>query len=780
MNNDYTTDIIPLDFGLDLVEPKPIAQSGTLSTCLNYEITDRSGLRRIDGHERFDGRVGGEASVFWVLGHSSGTVLVGDILFVDTLGTLVGGDFTSEEGCEVLGVVVAVNTANLCTIAVINDELFPIVRNEDGYVTTLAPAVDRVLFKADKSTKAVSTIGSLASVQDIRSFATSEQNHYNLILEYKQLLRSNVTELPGTVLASYTYKGIHYAVVSSLDNLTAKLYYSASERVESKRAFISGLHGGWRELDMGYAATGSSGKGVDGAVVWNRIEQGLANQAFAGVDPLYYITDGASVFTARLVSYYVTEGEISAGDAVANVQFSDLVNVSGPAVVPTSGFSVYTTATYTEANRILTLTSSFVEQTLPGLSELQIRRSRYQLMDTNYYATDSLGSVYGVSGASRPFYFNEDYFAYIYTQPVETVFARHIERTSESLALGYPDGQVLLSVAGEPWNYSGLDGAYANGFGHPIRGLLQLQGDTLAVFTSKSVRAIQGTTIDNYVPRVLAPKTGTIEYTVEQLGDAIFCSPSGVITLSQSEKYGDFSGMPISYKVNPLLRPKTSKEYRIVASTVVRNKNQYRVFSADGTVFTFTFREGKGFESTTQKYYVNRNNNSDAVGREFIPAGLSSVLDENGEEYILASHYAPYSRSTSNYMYRLEQGWGFDGQSIPASFDVNWYFAQNPFMNKVLRKVRLDGISLGRATVAVRTAKDYDNTGISSPVRASLPKRVEYIQINDTPYTSMANVEERGLNIAVKVEHLPELLATEPTHTIQTLFIQFTGAKSDA
>lgn len=778
MNNDYLTDIIPLDYGLDLVEPKPVAKSGSLSNCLNYEITDRSGLRRIDGYERFDGRIGGEADQFLTVGYSSGIVVVNDILVIDTLNTLTAGETTQEEGAEVFGVVVEALPFSRCVVAVINDGLFPVVRDSDGYVSNLAPTVVRALFKVNKPNKQLESLGNVVSVQDIRLAATSEQDHYADIEAYKAALRSQVTAPTGAVLATYTYKGIQYAIV---DNATgaSKIFFCASERVEAKNPNIPNMHGGWRSLDMGYKLLADSGKGVGGAVVWNKIEKGDEFRDFTAA-PTYWISNGTTTFTCTLVSYFIRSGSIAASNAVADLQIANLVRISGSGTEPGVGYSVYASATISEPNRICTLTATATEQILPSLQVIQLAKSRFQLMDSNYYALDGLGSVYGVSGAGRPFYFNDNYFAFVYTQATETAFARHVERHSESLALGYSDGQVVLSVAGEPWNFDGNAGAYANGFGHTIRGLLQLQGDTLAVFTSKKVAAIQGTTIDNYVPRILAPKTGAVEYTVNQLGDAIFCSPSGVMTLSQSEKYGDFAGEPISYKVNPLLRPKTAKEGRIVAATTVRNKNQYRVFSSDGTVFTFTFREGKGFESTTQRYYVNRNNNNDAEGREFIPMGLSSVLDENGEEYVLASHYAAYSRSVSNFVYRMEQGWGFDGQSIPASFDANWYFAQNPFMNKVMRKVRLDGISLGRATLGVRTAKDYDASNISSPVRASLPKRLEYIQIRDTPYTSMANVEERGLNIAVKVEHLPELSNTEPPHTVQTLFIQFTGAKSDA
>lgn len=777
--NDYLRDIIPLDFGLDLVEPKPLARSGSLSHCVNYEITDRSGLRRIDGFERFDGRLGGEADTFWRIGHAPATYALGDILAIDTLGTFTGSQTTASEGFELLGIIVAQESPTFSTIAVINDGLFPVSRDDDGYVTDLAAVAPYVLYRVNKNTKALAASGNLASVQDVRFASQSPQDHYNRLQAHKNYLRSTVSVLSGAVLATYTYKGIHYAVVNQGGNQTAKLFFCASETVEAVNPQLPTIHGGWRSLDMGHICAFVAGKNTGTNVVWNKIEKGLGFMGFAAA-PTYFLTDGASVFSATLVSYFISSGSLAAGNATGFLQFGDLVRLSGTAPLPGNNFGVFVTPTYTEANRISTVSGAFTAQVLPGLAPMQEASSRYVLMDNNFYATSGLGAIYGVSGASRPFYMNNRYFAYIFTQPTEAVFARHVDKISSALAVGYSDGRVSVSVPGEPWNYSGQDGAYEAGFGHPCRGLLQLQGDTLAVFTSKGVYAIQGTTTDNYTPRTLSPKVGTIEYTVEQLNEAIFVSPSGVMTLTQTEKYGDFAGEPISYKVNPLLRRKTSKEGHIITSTVVRAKNQYRVFAADGTVFTLTYREGKGFEPTTQKYYVGRNSNLDSAGREFIPRALSSVLDENGEEFILGAHYATYSRTTSNYVYRMERGWGFDGTSIPAEFSVNWYFARDPFINKVLRKVRVDGLSLGRASLAVRTAKDYNNEYSLTAVKCSIPRTTEYIQINETPYTGMASIEERGLNIAVKLEHLPEFSNVEPSHTVQTLFVQFTGAKPDA
>jgi hypothetical protein len=311
--------------------------------------------------------------------------------------------------------------------------------------------------------------------------------------------------------------------------------------------------------------------------------------------------------------------------------------------------------------------------------------------------------------------------------------------------------------------------------------MLAMAGDTLGVFCSNGVFAIQGTNTDNYQKRNLLAKTGAVEYTVVALGgDAVFCSHAGVVSLSQSDKYGDFVGEPISYKVTPLIRPKTSKEGALVVAIPVRVKNQYRVFAADGTIFTFTFKEGQGFQPTTQGYYVNPTNYTDLNGKEFIPLAISSVLDHNGEETILASHYSPTSREATNYVYKLDSGWGFDGKAIKAEADINWYFAGNPFINKVLRKVRIDGVSLGKATLKVTTSKDYENEFQDTQVPANLPRQADYIKSSDTPYSTMANVAERGFNIGLKVVHEPTLTEHEPPHTLQALFVQFTGAKTDA
>lgn len=841
----YNTDVIALDFGLDLTTPKPVAPSGTLSGCLNYEITDRVGLKRIDGFERFDGRLGGGCETFWEIGHSGGMYVQGSIVAARFLDSPV-------LTYSILGVVVEVISSGVFRMAVLNDLILPVIRDADGLVTEMAATQVR-LATVDPLTKQVTDHSPPSFVRDIRYAVPSPQSQQESIRQYQSYLRSSVSALSSAPVMAATYQSVHYAasgakrmVVTSpgtinitsvpgtligctgsgvtavvtkvvnqgtsasvyyqdvsgvyasasgtvtglsgtansaaitnstfpvgtfgASNDCAEIFFCADEQTEFDRFF--GIRQGWRRLDMGWEFSFSNGSNPS---LPGKFDRGLG----IGSQTNYWISNGTTTFSCELNSYSIASGTFQAGTAAGRMSISALALVAGTYAAPSTGWAIYRAASIIPANKLADVVSPMTYNYLPGVSELLAARSMYQVRDKNFYATDGLGLLFGVSGASRAFYFNTDRFSFITTSPSETSNPRHLGFISNSLALGYADGRVQVSVPGEPWNYSGVDGGYEYGAGYPVRGLLQMQGDTIGVFTSSGVFAIQGTSQDNYVGRTLVPNIGTVEYTVVSVGDAVFVSPAGIVALSQSEKYGDFVGSPISFKINPLLRPLARKAGSIVAALPVRNKNQYRLYCLDGTIFTMTFREGKMAEATTQRYFVTRGNLEDARGKFVVPLALSSVLDEDGQESLLFSHFSPNSRAQTSFMYKLDSGWGFDGTSMPAFFDVNWYFADQPFVNKVLRKVRIDGESRGSASINLRTAADYLPT-YSRPVEGNLPQDRQYLSSLDRPYSTMVNVEERGLNVAVKAEHVTEFSAPEPPHTLQTLFIQFTGAKTDA
>lgn len=67
----YQTDGFKLDKGLNLVDPKMFIEPGSLKNCLNYEVVDRIGYKRIDGFSSFDGNTLPSQETFWTITDSS-------------------------------------------------------------------------------------------------------------------------------------------------------------------------------------------------------------------------------------------------------------------------------------------------------------------------------------------------------------------------------------------------------------------------------------------------------------------------------------------------------------------------------------------------------------------------------------------------------------------------------------------------------------------------------------------------------------------------------------
>ena len=77
-------DNVILDGGLDLVRARPAVLPGFIRECLNYEVGWRRGYTRIEGFERFDGRISPSTTTGWVF---------------NVFDTDITGTFTAPETC---------------------------------------------------------------------------------------------------------------------------------------------------------------------------------------------------------------------------------------------------------------------------------------------------------------------------------------------------------------------------------------------------------------------------------------------------------------------------------------------------------------------------------------------------------------------------------------------------------------------------------------------------------------------------------------------------------
>ena len=185
---------------------------------------------------------------------------------------------------------------------------------------------------------------------------------------------------------------------------------------------------------------------------------------------------------------------------------------------------------------------------------------------------------------------------------------KYLAYHSGALALGFSAGSVVFSVVGEPYNYNGLDGAAEIATGDNVTGLVELPGDTLAIFGKRVIRKVNGTDSSTYQLGTIAGNSSCFDYTACLIGaDVLFTGVNGISTLQQSASYGDFVGTRVSHKISNWLRPKlvsTANGFEsggVAMAMVVRSKSQYRLVLSNGEVITVTITDGE-FPVTFQNY----------------------------------------------------------------------------------------------------------------------------------------------------------------------------------
>ncbi len=206
------------------------------------------------------------------------------------------------------------------------------------------------------------------------------------------------------------------------------------------------------------------------------------------------------------------------------------------------------------------------------------------------------------------------------------------------LALGYSNGHVLISALGVPNDFSAADGASAWGVGDRVNGLVSLPGNVLGVFSERSIRSIEGAAQDatGATMRTISSSSGAKEYTVQNIIGPYFADNGGVSNLETSEKYGDFSMVRSSDPVKVWIQDRVQDKGSIqttdtsaVASVAIRNKNQYRLYFADGYSLVLYFSIDGRIECTFMHY------DTENFGTTYVPTFIDSTVLSSGKERII-------------------------------------------------------------------------------------------------------------------------------------------------
>lgn len=131
-------------------------------------------------------------------------------------------------------------------------------------------------------------------------------------------------------------------------------------------------------------------------------------------------------------------------------------------------------------------------------------------------------------------------------------------------------------------------------------------------------------------------------------------------------------------------------------------------------------------------------------------------------------------------VYEVDKGWGFDGAYIPHYAELNWNFFGDPVDNKQTQKLRVHGLSKGRASLAVSVSNieadnmDYENEFTDKEI-INIPRDPVNIKEELYPATNYADSANRGIGMKIKFDGVVEnMTKPEPPHVLQVLITQTT------
>lgn len=294
---------------------------------------------------------------------------------------------------------------------------------------------------------------------------------------------------------------------------------------------------------------------------------------------------------------------------------------------------------------------------------------RYEFVVGSFGGGDANYRLYGCDGVNRAFEFDGTVFVPIVTgMPNDN--PTHVAVHKQHLFLSF-GASLQFSGLGYPYQWDPIVGAGEIAMSAPITNLLVLPGDqssgALAVYTRRDTSVLYGTSEANFALSTFNTGTGAIAFTAQSMDQAYVLDDRGVMSLGTTLNFGNF--LPASLTMN--LRPFVEQRITLAsASSVNREKGQYRVFFSDATAVYLTVVNGKLLGS---------------MPIQFAEPVLCCFEGEDSNGRPVA-----FFGSNNGYVYQMDVGTSFDGEAIPASINLIYNSIKSPRILKRFRKASVE------------------------------------------------------------------------------------------
>ena len=309
-------------------------------------------------------------------------------------------------------------------------------------------------------------------------------------------------------------------------------------------------------------------------------------------------------------------------------------------------------------------------------------------------------AIYGCDGVNKAFIFDGETYA-----PITSGFSpdapSHISGHKNHLFLSM-DSSAIFSADGDPFRYSAVDSGGEIATGDTVTALLTLPGNettaALGIWMRSTTGILYGTGIATFNFVVYNAGTGANEHSVQNLYDTIAFPDLGIVALKTTLNYGNFLSSALTKNIQPFINKERTK---ISASTVNRSKGQYRIFFSDGYGLYLTF--------SNQSY----------LGAA--PVLFSNPVNTIDEDTSLDGEEVTYFGSSDDlgYVYQLDKGPSFDGETLFAYFVSAWDYIKSPRWLKQYRCASIEIQGSSYAAINFNYALDNNSSLTGQPSAVS-------------------------------------------------------------
>lgn len=436
-----------------------------------------------------------------------------------------------------------------------------------------------------------------------------------------------------------------------------------------------------------------------GAVPGSGPVRGVVAMTFGGVDNVYAFRDNAGATASALYK--------ASGSGWTLVPFLNIISFTtgaGGGTGPLDGATLTQGANTATIRRIMWATGSWggsadaagqfvITTPAPGnfgagaatvtggftvvLSAIQtaitmLPGGKFEFVKCNFSGQLITRRIYGSDGVNKCFEFDGTTLAPI-TTGLTPDTPKHVTFHKNFLFIAQASS-IFYCGAGTPFKWSSTAGGGEIATGDEVNGMITLPGSqtssTLAVFMAGNTAFLYGIDPASFNFILFNAGTGALPYSVQNLFDTCVLDHLGAISIKTSLNYGNFLPNSLTKNIFPFVRQERSK---IVASSVSRDKSQYRVFFSDGYGLWLTL-----------------------INQQYLGAGVVLFPDPVfciDEQDLSTGGEVTYfgTGNTSGYVMMLDTGTSFDGANIDAHITLAWDAIKSP---RILKRFRAGSIEV--------------------------------------------------------------------------------------